>query len=174
MDARVTLDFLPAWMQVTPALSAELVDLWRRNHALANPQKAKLRSLQAVSLVRDGSGRLCGVATAVLRTLPRLRQPLYYYRQYFAPEIRGQGQALPFFLHARKVLQEWNAAQPEPESLGLLLEVENRQLQRHYALAHERAAADAVFIGYSPKGLPLRASYFDDARLLPLPAAAKP
>ena len=48
----------------------------------------------------------------------------------------------------------------------MLLELENQQLASHYTRAYE-PAADSTFIGYSPRGLHLRVSYFDGARLLP-------
>ena len=102
-------------------------------------------------IARDASGAICGVGTAFVRVLPRLRQPMYYYRQFFAPEFRGQKQAIPFFNRARQVLQDYNAGLAEPESLGVLLELENQQLATHYTRAHE-PAADSTFIGYSPRG----------------------
>jgi hypothetical protein len=166
VDANATLAIEPVWKQVTPALADELVELWRRNHALVNPAQARARAEQAVCVARDATGALCGVGTAIARVLPRLRQPLYYYRQYFAPEIRGQGQAIAFYNKARQVLEAYNAALAAPESLGVLVELENRMLARHYTRAYE-PVADSTFIGYSPKGLQLRVSYFPEARLLP-------
>ena len=101
-----------------------------------------------------------------MRVLPRLRQPMYYYRQFFAPEFRGQKQTIPFFNRARRVLEDYNAGLAEPESLGVLVELESPLLATHYTRAYE-PMADSTFIGYSPRGLQLRASYFVGARLLP-------
>ena len=165
VDARLEFEIVPVWKRITPGLTAELVDLWRRNYALVNPLKARGRAQQAVCVARDAGGRLCGVGTAHVRVLPRLRQPLYYYRQYFAPELRGQGQAIPFFNHARHVLRAHNATLPAPEALGVLLELENRWLAARFSQAYE-PAADSCFLGYSPRGLPLRVSWFEGARLL--------
>ena len=44
---------------------------------------------QAVCIARDEAGAICGVGTAVVRCCPRLRQPMYYYRQFFAKSLRG-------------------------------------------------------------------------------------
>ena len=166
-----TIHAIPVWKHVTPELQAELVALWRSNHAIADPARAALRARQAVCIARDAGGGIVGVGTAIVRVLPRLRQPVYYYRQFFAPSLRGHKQALPFFNQARQVLQRHNASLATPESLGVLLEVENRQLAAHYTRAYE-PAADSAFIGYSPRGLPLRVSYFEGVHLLP-PAALR-
>ena len=160
------LEVVPVWKDVTPVLLAELVALWRNTHAIADPTRALQRARQAVCVARDEAGAVCGVGTAIVRVPPRLRQPVYYYRQYFAPHVRGRKLAVPFFNRAREVLRDYNATLPAPESLGVLLELENRQLAAHYTRAWE-PAADSAFIGYSPRGLPLRVSWFEDARLGP-------
>lgn len=159
------VDFLPVWKQVTPELAQELTAFWQANNAIAETAAAATRAQQAVCIARDESGALCGVATAVLKVLPRLRQPMYYYRQFFAKALRGQHQELAFFQYAKRILQEHNAALPVAESLGILLEIENAKIAAAYRRAHE-PGFDATFIGYSPRGLQLRVSYFEDAVLL--------
>ena len=73
--------------------------------------------------------------------------------------------SLPFYLRAKQVLQDYNASLDRPESLGILLEVENSKIAAAYKHAYE-PAFDATFIGYSPRGLQLRVSYFENAVLL--------
>lgn len=162
----MNVEFLPVWKQVTPELAQELMAFWQANKVLADPGAAATRALQAVCTARDEAGALCGVATAVVKVLPRLRQPTYYYRQFFAPALRGQHQELAFFRFAKGILQQHNAVQPRAESLGILLEIENAKIASAYRRAHE-PGFDATFIGYSSRGLQLRVSYFDDAELLP-------
>ena len=53
-----------------------------------------------------------------------------------------------------------------PESLGILLEIENAKIATVYNQAVV-PGFDAVFLGYSPRGMQLRASYFSKAVLLP-------
>ncbi|HVI24778.1 MAG TPA: hypothetical protein VM576_01090 [Xanthomonadaceae bacterium] len=154
------------WRQVAPDLVEELVAFWTQQGALASGEQARQRARQAVLVARDAEGAVCGVATAMLRVLPRLRQPMYYYRQFFAPSLRGQAFAAEFFARARDVLQAWNASQPQPESLGVLLEIENRKLAAAKFGDAVEPFTGAVFIGYSPRGLQLRVSYFDGAKLL--------
>jgi hypothetical protein len=157
----------PVWQQVTPELEGELVAFWTRNHVLADGERAQQRAAQAVCIGRDPEGTLCAVGTAVLRVLPRLRQPTYYYRQCFDVSQRGQGQTLAFANRARDILQAYNASLPRPESLGMLVEVENALLAGRYDQAIEPVTGYS-FIGYSPRGLVLRVSWFEGATLLPL------
>ena len=172
LNSETPFEIVPVWKHLTPELSAELIDLWGLTNAIPDPEKATVRAQQAVCIARNDSGAVCGVGTAFVRVLPRLRQPMYYYRQFFAPDFRGQKQAIPFLNRARQVLQDYNAGLAEPESLGVLLELENQQLAARDTRAYE-PAADSTFIGYSPRGLHLRVSYFDDARLLP-PVSPRP
>ncbi|HEU0306867.1 MAG TPA: hypothetical protein VFR30_07855 [Lysobacter sp.] len=166
MNTETSFEIIPVWKNVTAEISSELIDLWSRNRAIDDPDRAKARASQAVCIARDSSGAICGVGTAIVRVLPRLRQPMYFYRQFFAPEFRGQKQSVAFLNRARQLLQGYNASLETPESLGVLLELENPMLAKHYTRAYE-PVADSTFIGYSPKGLQLRVSYFDEARLLP-------
>ena len=160
------IEIVPVWKALTPELSAELVAFWNDQNAIRNAAEAGRRSEQVVCIARDAEGALCGVATAIVKVLPRLRQPMYYYRQFFAPALRGQHQELTFFQQAKRILQDYNAGLDTPESLGILLEIENAKIAAAYRRAHE-PGFEATFIGYSPRGLQLRVSYFDAAVLLP-------
>lgn len=158
------IEIVPVWKDLSPELAAELVAFWRDHNAIRNETAANRRTDQAVCIARDADGAICGVATAVVKVLPRLRQPMYYYRQFFARSLRGQHQELAFFKRAKQILQDHNAGLDKPESLGILLEVENAKIAAAYRRAHE-PGFDATFIGYSPRGLQLRVSYFDNAVL---------
>ena len=160
------MDFqiVPVWRNVTPELQAELAAFWLEHKALADVERANARAQQAVCVLRDANGALCGVATALVRILPRLRQPMYYFRMFIAPDQRRQQQALPIFRAACAILEAANA--DKPESLGVLLEVENPDLARLFSHAVGQRTG-ATFIGYSPRGHQLRVVYFDGAKLFP-------
>jgi hypothetical protein len=165
LNTDASFEIVPVWKNVTSELSAELVNLWARTGAIGGPVNAIVRARQAVCIARDANGIACGVGTAVVRVLPRLRQPMYFYRQFFAPEFRGHRQTVPFFSRARDTLQAHNASLAAPEALGVLVELENPLLAARYVHACDPHSG-TTFIGYSPRGLQLRVSYFDDARLL--------
>ena len=172
MDTASSFDFVPVWRNVSAEVTAELAGLWAQAGAIADPVRATRRAQQAVCIGRDESGAVCAVGTAVVRVLPRLRQPMYFYRQFFAPGFRNQRQTVPFFLRARGILQAHNAALAVPEALGVLVELENALLAARYVQACDPGSG-TTFIGYSPRGLQLRVSYFDDARLLEPAAVAR-
>lgn len=154
------------WQRVTPALVEELVAFWAAHVAGADPARARLRAGNAVCVGRDHEGGICAVGLAVIRVLPRLRQPMYRYRQFIAPAHRGQAQAVAFANRCRDALEAHNAALPAPEALGLVTELRGRPLPARYAQAIDPATG-SIFIGYSPRGFQLRAVYFKDAQLQP-------
>lgn len=160
------VELTSVWQAITPALEAELVQFWRDHKAIVSEPIAKARAQQVVAIARDDEGTLCGVGTAFLKVIPRLRQPTYYYRQFFAKALRGQHQELAFFQHCKQVLADFNATLKTPESLGVLMEIENTKIADAYNQAIV-PGFEAVFIGYSPRGLQLRVSYFEDALLQP-------
>lgn len=162
----VPLDIIPVWKQVTPELKAELVDFWVRTRAIPDPARAAQRADEVICVGRDADGAICAVATAVVRVLPRLQQPMYYFRVFFAKDVRGQNHLPPFFNRCCDVLQAYNAALPTPESLGVLVEIESRFLASFYKRLYVEEM-DCTFIGYSPRGLQLRVTYFKGATLLP-------
>jgi len=171
----VTLEVVPVWKQVTPDIRDELVEFWTRHKAIGDQASQAARADQAVCVGRTADGAIWGVGTAVVRVLPRLRQPMYFYRQFFAPDHRGQKQTVPFFNQVKAVLQDYNQSLPQPESLGVLVELENQMLSQRYTEAHG-SESGTTFIGYSPRGLQLRVAYFEGARLLtpaPMPRAVR-
>ena len=166
--AKAVFDVSTVWKQVTPELEMELLDFWQRHHAIGDPVRATQRVPQVVCIARDHAGELCAVSTAVVRVLPRIGEPLYYFRLFFAKSVRGQGQVVPMFNRARAVLQDYNASLPQPESIGMLVELESR----HLSAEHRRAyvdEGDSYFVGYSLRGLQLRVSYFRGAVLTNAP-----
>ncbi|MFS8136623.1 MAG: hypothetical protein ACMG50_00705 [Thermomonas sp.] len=158
------VEIVPVWKNISPELADELMAFWRSNKAIADDSAAATRATQGVCVARDETGAICGVGTAVVKVLPRLRQPMYYYRQFFAKSMRGRSKLIPFYQQARQELQAYNASLDQPESLGVLIESENAKLSSAYPHAHEPAFA-ATFIGYAPRGNPLYVSYFDGAVL---------
>lgn len=152
------------WKQVPPTLVDALVVFWRENKAIPVEAEARKRAQQAVCVLRDEGDAICGVATAEVRVIPRLRQPTYYYRIFLARAMRGRDAFLPMVQQSKQILQEFNNRLDKPESLGLLFEIENGKLGKAYPHACE-PTFDATFIGYSPRGQQLYVSYFPNAML---------
>ncbi|MDY0023189.1 hypothetical protein [Arenimonas caeni] len=162
----MSFEIIPVWKQVTPELKQELREFWERNKALSNGEQADMRAQQAVCVGRGEDGKICAVGTAQLRILPRLRQPTYYYRQFFDPGIRGQHQTVPFARRVVQTLQAYNAGLEKPESIGVVAELQNKMLAGRY-IGATQVEAGFIFIGYSPRNCPMFVSYFEGAELKP-------
>jgi hypothetical protein len=87
------------WKKITPELEAELVKFWTSNKAIGQESDALKRARQVVCIARDEKGELVGASTAYPRIVPRLRQPMYYYRNFIAEGARGQKLAPEFLEH---------------------------------------------------------------------------
>ncbi|MEN1939691.1 hypothetical protein WCE41_02705 [Luteimonas sp. MJ246] len=168
----MSMEIVPVWKNVTPELSSELIAMWARNGALPDPTKAAERAQQAVAVGRDGEGQIWGVGTAVLGIVPSFGQPTYLYRQFFDVGARGLKQTMPFLNAIRDTLEAYNASLPKPESVGVMIELQNDDMAVRYQDMYE-AGAKAHFIGWSPRGRQLRMMYFKDARIM-LPFDAMP
>lgn len=167
----MSLEIFPVWKNITPELEAELVQFWVSNKAIVDEKLAAERAKQVVCLARSEQGGIIGVSTAQPRIVPRLRQPMYYYRNFIVADYRGKQLSMPFLLKSKQVLQDYNLALPEPVCIGIIMELENQSLAAHFNQAHWHLTG-FTFIGYSPKGLHLRVWYFEGVRLFP-PAPVK-
>lgn len=161
------------WKKVAPELETELVAFWTRNKAIGEEKDAAKRAKQVVCVARDDKGEIVGVSTAHPRIVPRLRQPMYYYRNFIAEGARGQQLAPEFLEQSKQALQEYNLALSKPLCLGMIIELENKGLAQHRNEAQWKEGF--TFIGYSPKGMPLRVWYFEGVRLFaPAPLKKNP
>ena len=151
------------WKDVSPELEAELVEFWTKNNAIGAEKDAAKRAKQVVCIARDEAGKLVGVSTAHPRIVPRLRQPMYYYRNFIAEGARGQQLAPEFLEQSKQALQAYNLGLSKPLCLGMIIELENKGLAQHRNEAQWKEGF--TFIGYSPKGLTLRVWYFEGVRL---------
>ena len=160
----MTYRFDTVWNACTPALSEEIIAFWTSENALPAEDDPAERTGQTVVVARDRDGRIAGTCTAYLRVVPRLGQPMYYFRMFFSGSHRRKYSIIPMMKEAQKALSAYNSGLPVPESLGVVMEVENANLRRHTAPSWPLGFN---FIGYSPRSLPLYAYYFPDAKLFP-------
>ena len=169
----MSVEISPVWKQVSPELEAELVHFWVKHNAITDEALAGKRAQQVACLARSPQGEIVGVSTAEPRVVPRLRQPMYYYRNFIAADFRGQQLARTFLEKTKREIGDpeilgnaaINLALPKPRCLGIVIELENEALAAHHDLAQWRSGF--TFIGYSPRGFQMRVWYFEGVRLLP-------
>lgn len=160
------------WKKVTPELEAELVKFWTASNAIGQEGDAAKRAKQVVCIARDDKGEIVGASTAHPRIVPRLRQPMYYYRNFIAEDSRGSKLAPEFLEQSKQALEEYNLGLSKPLCLGIIIELENKGLAAHRNEAQWKEGF--TFIGYSPKGNPLRVWYFQGVRLFAPAPLKKP
>lgn len=154
------------WKKITPELTQEIVEFWSVEKALPIRENPEARAQQAVVVMRDSNGKIAAVSTAVLSIIPRLQQPLYYYRTFCAEAYRGMGTSIPMMKACQKALHEYNLGLPDPESIGIHIKLENEMLTKHYNMAHWQQTG-FNFMGYTPRGHVVRAYYFPGFILKP-------
>jgi hypothetical protein len=160
----VNYRFDTVWNACSAALIEEIVAFWKAEAALPEGEDGYERASQTIVLARDVDGRIAGTCTAYLRAVPRLGQPMYYLRMFFSSGHQRRYSIIPMMKEAQKALSAYNSGLPAPESLGVVMEVENANLKRH---ASPTWPLGFNFIGYSPRSLPIYAYYFPEAKLLP-------
>lgn len=162
--------FETVWKNQTPALLDEIIAFWTKEKALNTEEQAQQRAKQSVVVMRDEKGDIAAVSTAIARVLPRLRQPMFYYRSFCAEAHRGQHTSTPMMKACQKALHEYVLGMDKPIAIGIIIEIENKMLREHYKQANWPALFS--FIGYSPRELPIYAHYFPEMELMP-PVKAK-
>ncbi len=166
----MTFTYDAVWKKISAALSDEIIAFWCAENALPGHDNLAKRAQQVVVVMRDGQGKIAAVSTAMLDVIPRLQQPLYYYRTFCAETQRNNRTSIPMMKASQQALLEYNLSLQEPESIGLHIEIENDFISSHYNMAFWPQTGFS-FIGYSPRGLVARAYYFPDVALKPKPMA---
>lgn len=159
------LRFESIWKACSPALIEEIVAFWKAEDVLPAGEDAEQRAQQAAVLARDENNRIVGISTAVARIVPRIGQPMYYYRMYSTAEHRGQGTGYALLENTQAALQSHAKSEDHATAIGIILEIENAKYEQRYRQAAWPMGFN--FIGYSPRRLPLYAYYFPGALLLP-------
>ncbi len=156
-------DFIAHWPQGTPKDGAAVLEFWRRENAMGDEAKAQQRLREVVLHAVTDAGDVAGVCTAVPITLPRLGQPMYYYRCFIGGAWRKSRLVYGMVNHAFDALEAFARDNNYP-CIGVLLELENSRFGKKLRAPvwpHTRF----IYIGKSQRNLDLRLRYFRGARL---------
>lgn len=146
----------------------EVIDLWNRE--LAMPRAEAERRIHEILLVAThGEGDLAGVSSAYLRRNDQLRMDLWYYRAFVPAAHRMSNVAVTLALQGRELLERRFVSGEDPRGAGIVYEVENESLKRHFDQALW-LPTDFTFIGENERGDHVRVRYFRGA-LAPEPTA---
>ena len=155
--------YVTDWQKLDPADGEAIRAFWTGEDANVEGEEATRRLPQVVAHVVDELCALAAVATAETRILPRLGQPLYYYRCFVGKAWRASKLVRPLLRHTQRVLEDYARANDFP-CIGMLLELENEGFTDTIRWARW-GVVDFSYIGISPRGLELRVWYFRGAKL---------
>ncbi len=153
------------WTAKTSEVQAEIVDFWLQTGALATYEEAAKRVAQVIFLSRaKANGQIVAVSTVYIQFNQQLGHPFYYFRCFVAEAHRRASLALHLLQAAREELNMRFTTGENPQTLGLVLEVQNEAIQQHLTTA-VWPRTGFVYIGRNPRGDHVRVSYFDGARI---------
>jgi hypothetical protein len=155
--------YVTDWKQLDSEANDAIRAFWTRENANVEGEEAVRRVQQVVLHVLDKNDEIAAVATAAPRVLPRLGQPLYYYRCFVGKAWRSGRLVRPLIRQSQRVLEDY-AREHDFPCIGVLLELENEGFATSMQWAHWNTTGFS-YIGKSPRGLDLRVCYFRGARL---------
>jgi hypothetical protein len=163
--AQPTFQYVAHWQTDLPDENEAVLAFWRKEKAIADDASARKRLGEIVLHARTESGEVAGVCTAVPMTLPRLGQPMYYYRCFIGKDWRNTMLVLHLLNRAFAVLEGYARNHDYP-CIGVVLELENSRFGEN-GRDPVWSRLDFVYIGISGRGLELRLRYFRGAKLKP-------
>lgn len=155
--------FITDWKRIENETADAIRAFWTREQANVAGDEALRRVQQVVLHVVDQNDEIVAVATANPKVLPRLGQPLFYYRCFVGKAWRSGRLVRPMLRRAQRVLEAYAHERDFP-CIGVLLELENAGFAMAMQWAHWHTTGFS-YIGKSPRGLDLRVCYFRGARL---------
>lgn len=169
MSTSTAFTLVDSWQRMSAADAEAVRAFWLRENAHVEGDEAARRSQQVVLRVFAADGQLAAISTAESRLIPRLMQPMYYYRCFIGAAWRN-GKVLRLRTLMQKsfeVLEPW-AREHDFPCIGVVLELENAGFERpslQRAYWSYRAHNGYSYIGRSAHGLEMRVRYFIGARL---------
>ncbi len=149
-------------------VSAEdVLALWDRELPLAEEERGR-RIHEVLLVATTDGGELVGVSSAYLQQNEQLAMDLWYYRAFVASGHRQSNVAVNLALIGRDHLEQRFVSGADPRAGGMVYEVENEGLKRHFDDALW-LPTDFTFIGENERGDHVRVRYFPGA-LAPEPA----
>ncbi len=156
-------NFITHWKQESESDDNVVTAFWQSENALSGDVKPAERLRQVILRAETEDGKVAAVCTAVPITLPRLAQPMYYYRCFIGKDFRKTRLVIEILGRAFDVLEDYALANKYP-CIGVLLELENPRFVDGLRTPIW-PFVPFIYIGKSQRNCELRARYFRGARL---------
>lgn len=155
--------YVTHWQTESADNDAKVVEFWKRENALTNDVKIEERLRQVIVHAATQDGEIVAVSTAIPLTLPRLGQPMYYFRCFIGKDWRKSRLVLNILNRSSEILEAYARDNKFP-CIGVLVELENARFAETLQQPIWKSTK-FVFIGKSQRNLDLRVRYFRGARL---------
>jgi hypothetical protein len=162
-SARNGLHIVTDWQALTPEAGAAITAFWQVENAIPDAAAAGKRLPEVIAHAVTDAGDVAAVCTAVAMTMPRIGQPMYYYRCFVGRQWRSSRLVSSLLRHAKTVLEDYARAHDFP-CIGILLELENTRFGESLRKP-VWPSTGFVYAGKSGRGLDLRVWYFRGAKL---------
>jgi hypothetical protein len=162
-----TFRYVAHWQTDLPEEGEAVLAFWMKEKAIGDENQARQRLKEIVLHARDANDEIAGVCTAAPVTLPRLGQPMYYYRTFIGAKWRKSRLVVLLLKRAFELL-EGHAVKNDYPCIGVVIELENAR----FAEAGRSPVwpdVDFVYIGRSQRSHEMRVRYFRGAKLKPPP-----
>ena len=149
------------WENKSAEIKEEIINFWLSEKVITE-QSAKQRVNQVFIVCRDLEDKIIGVNTLYKQYNVQLNNYFYYYRTYISPKARKSQMVVDMMLVARDYLEARYVNKQETETIGLFLEVENKDLKERLNQAIW-PGSKFIYIGENQRGDHLRVYYFKNA-----------
>jgi hypothetical protein len=146
--------------------AAAIVRFWQDESGFGSEAAARRRLPEVVMHAQDANGAVVAVCTAAPMLLPKLGQPMYYYRCLIGRAWRKSVLVMVMIRRTTFLLEDYAVASDYP-CIGIVIELENERFDRTLdsPVWPNPERRGYVYIGKSRDGLDLRVFYFRGARL---------
>src|SRR6476620_2451538 len=116
----------------------DILQLWRRSGAVPETE-AKRRLPEVLLVATTGDGELVGLSSIRVKRVEHLAMDLWNYRVFVAEEHRQSNVMVTLAVRGRDLLQERFVSGEDPRAGGILYEIENHSLLKHFPEAVQPA-----------------------------------
>ncbi len=144
----------------------DVIELWRRESALPDPQEADRRVSEVQIVALDPNDRVAAVSTAFVEPYGQLGMNVWNLRGFVATEHRMGNLATRILWATRDHLRELYSSGRDRRASAVIVVVQNELLMTYFNRAFW-VYSDFFYVGDSAQGAHIRVHYFPGAEAPP-------
>lgn len=148
---------------ISSEIGSEVIKLWTESAGLSAGIAAQ-RLKELALILKDKSGKIIGVSTAVKTYFPQIHNYVYAYRYFIHPEFRAPALDTQMIVRTKNHLQEVSKGETANKCVGIMVIVQNEIIKSQWTQA-VWLDADMIYVGNTAEGHHIRVGYFKGARI---------